>query len=71
MAVMVVLNQERHMLHHGIVWEVVVHLVFFLHLSRKSTPSEYLYFMAFAAVLIFLMVGGSLWIMFDLHHRMY
>ena len=51
--------------------QLVVHLVFFLHLSRKSTPSEYLYFMAFAAVLIFLMVGGSLWIMFDLHHRMY
>jgi cytochrome o ubiquinol oxidase operon protein cyoD len=26
--------------------------------------------LAFALVLIFIMVGGSLWIMFDLYHRM-
>ena len=26
--------------------------------------------LAFAVVLIFIMVGGSLWIMFDLYHRM-
>jgi cytochrome o ubiquinol oxidase operon protein cyoD len=26
---------------------------------------------AFAAVLIAIMVGGSLWIMFDLHYRMW
>ncbi|MEM9222111.1 MAG: cytochrome o ubiquinol oxidase subunit IV, partial [Pseudomonadota bacterium] len=46
--------------------QVVVHLVFFLHLSTKTTPSENLFFFAFAAVLIVLMVGGSLWIMVDL-----
>lgn len=50
--------------------QVVVHLVFFLHLGTKATPSEHLFFLAFAAVLILIMVGGSLWIMVDLHHRM-
>jgi len=51
--------------------QVVVHLRFFLHLDLKSTPRENLLAIAFAAVLIFIMVGGSLWIMFDLHHRMW
>ncbi|MBO6507633.1 MAG: cytochrome o ubiquinol oxidase subunit IV [Roseibium sp.] len=52
------------------VLQVVVHLVFFLHLNLKSTPAENLFFLGFAAVLICIMVGGSLWIMMDLHHRM-
>ncbi len=26
--------------------------------------------LTFAAILIFIMIGGSLWIMFDLHDRM-
>lgn len=52
------------------VFQVLVHLVFFLHLNLKSTPAENLFFLGFAAVLIFIMVGGSLWIMMDLHHRM-
>ncbi|TYC56366.1 cytochrome o ubiquinol oxidase subunit IV [Rhodobacterales bacterium] len=50
--------------------QVLVHLVFFLHINLKSTPGENLFFLCFAAVLLFIMVGGSLWIMFDLHHRM-
>ncbi|MES0810553.1 cytochrome o ubiquinol oxidase subunit IV [Roseibium sp. SCPC15] len=52
------------------VLQVLVHLVFFLHLDLKHTPGENLFFLGFAAVLIFIMVGGSLWIMMDLHHRM-
>jgi cytochrome o ubiquinol oxidase operon protein cyoD len=50
--------------------QVLVHLRFFLHLSLRSTPQENLIALAFAAVLIVLMVGGTLWIMFNLHHRM-
>lgn len=50
--------------------QVVVHLIFFLHIDLRSTPGENLFFLGFAGVLIFLMVGGSLWIMIDLHHRM-
>lgn len=50
--------------------QVIVHLIFFLHLDFKSTPVENLLALAFAALLIFVMVGGSLWIMFNLHERM-
>jgi len=50
--------------------QILVHLRFFLHINLETTPRENLVALAFAAVLIFLMVGGSLWIMFDLYHRM-
>ena len=46
--------------------QVVVHLRFFLHIDLKETPRENLLALAFAAVLIFIMVGGTLWIMLDL-----
>jgi cytochrome o ubiquinol oxidase operon protein cyoD len=52
------------------VLQIIVHLRFFLHIGLRSTPLENLLAMAFAAVLIVFMVGGTLWIMFDLHHRM-
>jgi cytochrome o ubiquinol oxidase operon protein cyoD len=51
--------------------QVLVHLRYFLHLDLKSTPRENLLAIAFAGVLILIMVGGSLWIMFDLHARMW
>jgi cytochrome o ubiquinol oxidase operon protein cyoD len=50
--------------------QVVVHLRYFLHIDVKSTPRDNLMALAFAAVLIFLMVGGTLWIMLDLNARM-
>ncbi|MBX9943533.1 MAG: cytochrome o ubiquinol oxidase subunit IV [Reyranella sp.] len=50
--------------------QVLVHLKFFLHLNFTSTPKENLLAIVFTAVLIFIMVGGSFWIMFDLHTRM-
>ncbi|WP_310618593.1 cytochrome o ubiquinol oxidase subunit IV [Flexibacterium corallicola] len=49
--------------------QVVVHLRFFLGLSFHATPGDYMLTMLFAAILIFIMIGGSLWILFDLHHR--
>jgi cytochrome o ubiquinol oxidase subunit IV len=42
----------------------------FLHIDLDSTPRENLLALAFAAVLIFLTVGGTLWIMLDLNARM-
>ena len=51
------------------VLQILVHLRFFLHLSFSSAR-ENLLAVAFTAVLIFLMVGGSLWVMLDLHMRM-
>jgi cytochrome o ubiquinol oxidase subunit IV len=50
--------------------QILVHLRFFLHLNFTSTPKENLLAIVFTAVLIFIMVGGSFWIMFDLHSRM-
>ena len=52
------------------VLQVLVHLRFFLHIYFTTTPRENILALAFTAVLIFLMVGGSFWIMFDLHQRM-
>jgi cytochrome o ubiquinol oxidase subunit IV len=50
--------------------QVVVHLRYFLHIDLESTPRANLLALAFAAVLVFLMVGGTLWIMLDLNARM-
>lgn len=50
--------------------QILVHLRFFLHIGLDATPRENLIALIFAGVLIFIMVGGSLWIMFDLYHRM-
>ena len=52
------------------VLQILVHLRFFLHLNFTTTPKENLLALAFTAVLLFIMVGGSLWIMIDLHTRM-
>jgi cytochrome o ubiquinol oxidase operon protein cyoD len=50
--------------------QILVHLRYFLHLDLTSTPRENLLAILFAAILIVIMVGGSFWIMFDLHNRM-
>jgi len=52
------------------VLQILVHLRFFLHLRFTTTPRENLLALAFTTVLLVLMVGGSLWIMIDLHSRM-
>lgn len=50
--------------------QILVHLRYFLHLDLTTTPRENIVAIVFAAILIFIMVGGSLWIMFDLQQRM-
>jgi len=50
--------------------QVIVHLRYFLHIDLTHTPRDNLVVLFFAALLIFIMIGGSLWIMFDLHNRM-
>lgn len=50
--------------------QVLVHLKFFLHINFITTPKENLLAIVFTVVLIFIMTGGSFWIMFDLHARM-
>ena len=50
--------------------QVVVHLRYFLHIDLETTPRDNLLALGFAAVLIFIMIGGTLWIMLDLNARM-
>ncbi len=50
--------------------QILVHLRYFLHIDLATTPRENLLALAFAGVLIFLLVGGSLWVIFDLYDRM-
>jgi len=52
------------------VLQILVHLRFFLHVSFATTPRENLVAIAFTAILIFIMLGGSFWLMFDLARRM-
>ncbi|KEQ17723.1 cytochrome o ubiquinol oxidase subunit IV [Endozoicomonas numazuensis] len=50
--------------------QVIVHLRFFLNISLKHTGKDYLTALFFAGVLIFIMVGGTIWILYDLNFRM-
>lgn len=49
--------------------QILVQLRYFLHIDLRRTPQENLMALFFAGFLILVMVGGSLWIMFDLHYR--
>lgn len=66
------LPPQRTLLIIGIaaVLQVLVHLRFFLHMNLTTTPRENMLALVFTALLLFIMVGGSFWIMFDLHSRM-
>ena len=50
--------------------QIVVHLRCFLRLDLKPSSHDKLLVLCFAAILIVIMIGGSLWIMFDLYDRM-
>jgi cytochrome o ubiquinol oxidase subunit IV len=50
--------------------QVMVHLRYFLHVDLGSSSRGNILALAFAAFLIFIMAGGTLWIMLDLHYRM-
>jgi cytochrome o ubiquinol oxidase operon protein cyoD len=50
--------------------QVVVHLRYFLHLDLKPSSQNQLIALCFAAVVLIILVGGTLWIMFHLNYRM-
>lgn len=52
------------------VLQLLVQLVFFLHLSRQSKPRWNMLMLAFAFIVIFIVVGGSVWIMDSLNYHM-
>lgn len=50
--------------------QVLVHLVYFLHLNRSSEQRWNVIALIFSVVIIAFVVGLSLWIMFSIHHFM-
>ena len=50
--------------------QIIVHMRYFLHLNFSPAERNNIMSLAFAAVLILIMAGGTLWIMFNLHYRM-
>lgn len=47
--------------------QVLVHLVYFLHLDRSKEQRDNVVAFVFAGIVIVLLVGLSIWIMFSIH----
>jgi cytochrome o ubiquinol oxidase operon protein cyoD len=50
--------------------QLFVHLRYFLHLSFKGQQREDLQLVLFTGLILFLMIGGSVWVLGDLYNRM-
>jgi cytochrome o ubiquinol oxidase subunit IV len=49
--------------------QAIVHLRYFLHLDLKPSSQNKLIALCFAAVVLFILIGGSLWFVFALNDR--
>jgi cytochrome o ubiquinol oxidase operon protein cyoD len=47
-----------------------VHLVFFLHITTAPDNTNNVLALAFGILIVFLVIGGAVWIMNDLNHNM-
>ena len=50
--------------------QMVVHLHYFLHLDKSSAQRWNVISLLFTALLLFIFVGGTLWVMYTLNSRM-
>lgn len=50
--------------------QLFIQLIYFLHLGKESKPRWNLMIMLLAAMVVIILVGGSLWIMYNLNTRM-
>jgi cytochrome o ubiquinol oxidase operon protein cyoD len=50
--------------------QVIIQLIFFLHLGEEESPRWNLISFLFMVGVVFIIVAGSLWIMFNLDYRM-
>jgi cytochrome o ubiquinol oxidase operon protein cyoD len=50
--------------------QIGVHLVFFLHLGSGSDSTNNILALAFGVLVVFLVIGGSIWIITNLHENM-
>ncbi len=52
------------------VLQMLVHLHYFLHLNRSSEQRWNVIALAFTALMVFIFIGGTIWVMFTLNSRM-
>jgi cytochrome o ubiquinol oxidase operon protein cyoD len=50
--------------------QFIVQLIYFLHIGKEFAPRLKLMMLAFMLTVVIILVGGSLWIMNNLSHRM-
>lgn len=50
--------------------QMLVHIRYFLHIDTSAENRWNIVFLAFTAVLVFIFVGGTLWVMVTLNSRM-
>jgi len=50
--------------------QILVHLHYFLHLDTSSAARWNVLALLFTVLIMFIFVGGSIWIMFNLNYRM-
>ncbi len=50
--------------------QVVVHMVYFLHMNPKSEGGWNMLALIFTTMLVVIMMSGSLWVMYHLNHNM-
>jgi cytochrome o ubiquinol oxidase operon protein cyoD len=50
--------------------QIVVHMVYFLHMNTKSEGGWTMLAMLFTLVLVVIVLSGSLWVMYQLDHNM-
>lgn len=50
--------------------QVVVHMIYFLHMNTKSEGGWNMLALIFTVVLVVIMFAGSIWVMYHLNHNM-
>ncbi len=50
-------------------FQIIVHFVYFLHLNNTSKNYWYLISLLFVLIIMFIVISGSIWIMFNLQHH--
>lgn len=50
--------------------QIVVHMVYFLHMNTKSEGGWNMLALIFTAVLVLIVLVGSIWVMYHLNHNM-
>ncbi|WP_394779069.1 cytochrome o ubiquinol oxidase subunit IV [Undibacterium sp.] len=50
--------------------QIVVHMIYFLHMNTRSEGGWTMLALLFTGMLVFIMLSGSLWVMYHLNHNM-